>query len=93
MKSYIDLMNERARSSWPQVGVIVANFWGFQIFPMKPPWNNENKSCLIDIKIQGYRKSENKQILKVTALYVIWNPEICQDPPTCGQDDLVLLFL
>ena len=32
----------------------------------------------------------NKQILKVTALYVMWNPEICQDPPTCGQDDLVL---
>jgi hypothetical protein len=37
-------------------------------------------------------KSENKQILKVTALYVIWNPEICQDPPTCSQDDLVLLI-
>ena len=35
-------------------------------------------------------KSKNKQILKVTALYVIWNPEIYQDFPTCGQDDPVL---
>ena len=49
------------------------------------------KSCLNDIKfLKGFRKSKNKQILKVTALYVIWNQEICQDPPTCGQDDLVL---
>ena len=32
------------------------------------------------------------QILKVIALYVMWNPEICQDPPTCGQDDLVLFL-
>ena len=24
--------------------------------------------------------------------HVIWNPEICQDPPTCGQDDLVLMI-
>ena len=36
-------------------------------------------------------KKKNKQILKVTALYVILNLEICQNPPTCGQDDLVLL--
>ena len=36
-------------------------------------------------------KSLIKQILKVTALYVILNTEICQDPFTCGQDDLVLL--
>ena len=27
------------------------------------------------------------------ALYVIWNPEICQDPSTCGQDNLVHLTL
>ena len=40
--------------------------------------------------MRGFRKSKNMQILKVTALYVMWNPEICQDPPTCGQDDLVL---
>ena len=34
------------------------------------------------------RKSKNKRILKVTALYRMWNPEICQDAPSCG--DLVL---
>ena len=28
-------------------------------------------------------------MLKISALCFIWNPEICQDPPTCGQDDLV----
>jgi hypothetical protein len=27
-----------------------------------------------------------------SSLSVIWNPEICQDSPTCGQDDLVLLL-
>jgi len=85
---------KRTRSSWPQVGVILADFWGFQIFPKGPPlWNDENKSCLNDIKfweVSGNPK--NKQILKVAALYVMWNPEICQDPPTCGQDDLVLSF-
>ena len=33
---------------------------------------------------------ENMQILKVTAIYLMWNPEICQDPPTWSQDDLFL---
>ena len=42
--------------------------------------------------LRGFRKSKNKQILKVTAIYFIWNPEICQDPPSCGQDDLVLSY-
>ena len=41
--------------------------------------------------MRGFRKSKNKQILKVTSLYLMWNPEICQDPPSWGQDDLVLL--
>ena len=41
--------------------------------------------------LRRFRNSKNKQILKVTALYVIWNPEICPDPPTCGQHDVVLL--
>ena len=27
-------------------------------------------------------------MLKISAVYFMWNPEICQDPPTCGQDDL-----
>ena len=42
----------------------------------------------------GHRQGSFWQIsgiLKVTALYVIWNPEICPDPPTCGQHDVVLL--
>ena len=43
--------------------------------------------------MRGFTKSKNKQILKVTALYVMWNPEICQDPSTCCQDDLVLYSL
>ena len=31
-------------------------------------------------------------MLKISAVYFMWNPETCQDPPTCGQDDLVLLW-
>jgi hypothetical protein len=31
-----------------------------------------------------------KHMPKISAFYFMWNPEICQDPPTCGQDDLVL---
>ena len=42
--------------------------------------------------LRGFKKSKNKQILKVIALYIMWNPENCQGPPTCGQDDLVLLI-
>jgi hypothetical protein len=30
-------------------------------------------------------------MLKISAFYFMWNSEICQDPPTCGQYDLVLL--
>ena len=26
------------------------------------------------------------------SFYDMWNPEICQDTPTWGQDDLVLLM-
>ena len=37
-------------------------------------------------------KSKNKQILKVIALYLMWNPKICKDPATWSQDDLVLLW-
>jgi hypothetical protein len=29
-------------------------------------------------------------MLKILVVYLMWNPEICQDPPTCGEDDLVL---
>ena len=29
-------------------------------------------------------------MVKISVVYFMWNPEICQDPPTCGLDDLVL---
>ena len=32
-------------------------------------------------------------MLKISAVYFMLNPEIWQEPPTCGQDDLVLLML
>ena len=65
-------------------------FLGVLDFFKGSPWNNENKSCINDIKFWEVWKSKNKQILKVTALYLMWNPEICQDAPHRGQDDLVL---
>jgi hypothetical protein len=32
---------------------------------------------------------------KMVSLFILplGNPEICQNPPTCGQDDLVLLMI
>ena len=32
-------------------------------------------------------------MLKISDLYLIGNPEICQEPPSCGQDDQTLLTL
>ena len=29
-------------------------------------------------------------MLNISAVYFMWNPEICQDALPCGQDDLVL---
>ena len=31
-------------------------------------------------------------MLKISAVYLIRNPKICQDPPSCGQDDQTLLI-
>ena len=31
-------------------------------------------------------------MLKISGVYLIGNPEICQDPPSCGQDDQTLLL-
>ena len=31
-------------------------------------------------------------MLKISGVYLIGNPEICQDPPSCGQDDQTLLI-
>ena len=36
-------------------------------------------------------KKKKKNLLKISAVYLIGNPEICQDPPSCGQDDQTLL--
>jgi hypothetical protein len=50
-----------------------------------------NKSCLNELKF--WEASENHKssiMLKISALYFMWNPEICQDAPNQGQDDLVL---
>ena len=41
--------------------------------------------------LRGFRKSKNKQILKVTALYVIWNPKRRQSYPTWPHYDQALL--
>ena len=35
-------------------------------------------------------KSKKKHMLKISGVYLIGNPEICQDPPSCGQDDQTL---
>ena len=32
-------------------------------------------------------------MLKISVVYFMWNQEICQDPPTCRQDDLVLYLI
>ena len=86
---------KRTKSSQPRFGW--GNFGRFlgvlDFFKGSPLWNNENKSCLNDMKfweVSGNPK--NKQILKVTALYLMWNPGICQDAPSCGQDNLVLIM-
>ena len=44
-----------------------------------PPFEIRKKSCLNDQILRGCRKSKNKQILKVTALCLMWNRKICQD--------------
>ena len=41
--------------------------------------------------LRPFIKSIAKQFLKISAVYFMWNPEICQDAPNQGQDDLVLL--
>ena len=41
--------------------------------------------------MRGFTKSYTKQILKFSAVYLMWNLKICQDAPNQGQDDLVLL--
>jgi hypothetical protein len=40
--------------------------------------------------LRGFTKSKKKHMLKISAVYLIGNPEICQDPPTWSQDDQTL---
>ena len=42
--------------------------------------------------MRGFTKLKKKHLLKISAVYLIGNPEICQDTPSCGQDDQTLLF-
>ena len=39
---------------------------------------------------EGFQEIKKLADSKGYSSHVIWNPEICQDSPTCGQDDLVL---
>jgi hypothetical protein len=41
---------------------------------------------------ETFQEILKQEILKVTALYLTWNPEICQDAPNRWQDDLALLI-
>ena len=42
--------------------------------------------------MRGFTKSKKKHLLKISVVYLIGNSEICQDPPSCGQDDQLRLF-
>ena len=43
--------------------------------------------------MRGFTKLKKKHLLKISAVYLIGNPEICQDPPSCDQDDQTLLYI
>jgi hypothetical protein len=40
--------------------------------------------------LRGFMKSKNKQILKVTALYVIWNPKSVKCPASISENPVPL---
>ena len=62
----------------------------FQFFPFVPPWNNENKNCLNELKFWEASEDHKSSICWKFQLSILWNLEICQDAPNLGQDDLVL---
>jgi hypothetical protein len=39
-----------------------------------------------------FTKLKKKHLLKISAVYLIGKAEICQDPPSWGQDDQTLLM-
>ena len=40
--------------------------------------------------MRGFTKLKKKHLLKISAVYLIGNLEICQDPCSCDQDDQTL---
>ena len=63
----------------------------FQHFSFGPPLENMKKKLSKETQIlRGFTKSKKKHMLKISGVYLIGNPEICQDPPSCGQDDQTL---
>ena len=66
-------------------------FSGFLTNPSPLLWllsvQNVIKNCHF-LKFERFH--ENKLILKISAVYLMWNLKICQDAPNQGQDDLVL---
>ena len=42
--------------------------------------------------MRGFTKIKKKHLLKISAVYLIGKAEICQDPPSWGQDDQTLLW-
>ena len=62
----------------------ICEFWD-------PPFENM-KINVVWMSSNFQRFHKTKQILKFSAAYLMWNPEICQDLPNQGQGDLVLLM-
>ena len=56
----------------------------FQRFPVG---KNENKNCLNKLKF--FKVSQNN-LLKISAVYLMRNPQNCQDLQNQGQGDLPL---
>ena len=46
--------------------------------------------ALAPFGLRGFRKSKNKKILKVTALYVIWNPKSVKCPASISENPVPL---
>ena len=79
------------RSFWPQNGGSAKTIhWFFFSFSFGPPvkkraWKLSKWTQIL----RSFRESQRKHVLKILAVYFMWNPEIYQDPPICGQDELV----
>ena len=90
--------DKRVWSSWPQLG----GSWQISGFPMKCFIFNFVKPLKIWAYLDNFffivskggpKEKLPKLYIGFSAyLYLIGNPEICQDPPSWGQDDQTLLF-